>query len=211
MQAADQLRRALGPCSCPLQVKPTHVLNAAGLTGRPNVDWCEDHKVGATSSASVSLQGYTSSMPALCPPGLLPSLNHVVFSSGLRVAELQPTRKNRRATRLAHAGRDHPLQRDWLPEPGRCVPPAQYPHDLLRHRLHLPLRRRVPHEQRQGLQGERQAQLHGLLLLVYQGGGAGGAASEVPGATMPAGCQQCSAHQISGMQARIPRPRDCGG
>lgn len=28
-----------------MQVKPTHVLNAAGLTGRPNVDWCEDHKV----------------------------------------------------------------------------------------------------------------------------------------------------------------------
>lgn len=25
-------------------VKPTHVLNAAGLTGRPNVDWCESHK-----------------------------------------------------------------------------------------------------------------------------------------------------------------------
>jgi len=24
--------------------KPTHVLNAAGVTGRPNVDWCEDHK-----------------------------------------------------------------------------------------------------------------------------------------------------------------------
>ena len=23
---------------------PTHVLNCAGLTGRPNVDWCEDHK-----------------------------------------------------------------------------------------------------------------------------------------------------------------------
>ena len=26
------------------EYKPTHVLNAAGLTGRPNVDWCEDHK-----------------------------------------------------------------------------------------------------------------------------------------------------------------------
>ena len=26
------------------KVKPTHVLNAAGVTGRPNVDWCEDHK-----------------------------------------------------------------------------------------------------------------------------------------------------------------------
>lgn len=24
--------------------KPTHVLNAAGVTGRPNVDWCESHK-----------------------------------------------------------------------------------------------------------------------------------------------------------------------
>jgi len=26
------------------EVKPTHVLNAAGVTGRPNVDWCETHK-----------------------------------------------------------------------------------------------------------------------------------------------------------------------
>jgi 3,5-epimerase/4-reductase len=25
--------------------KPTHVLNACGVTGRPNVDWCEDHKL----------------------------------------------------------------------------------------------------------------------------------------------------------------------
>ena len=25
--------------------RPTHVLNAAGVTGRPNVDWCEDHRV----------------------------------------------------------------------------------------------------------------------------------------------------------------------
>ena len=27
-----------------LLTKPTHVLNAAGCTGRPNVDWCEDNK-----------------------------------------------------------------------------------------------------------------------------------------------------------------------
>ena len=26
------------------QTKPTHVLNCAGVTGRPNVEWCEDHK-----------------------------------------------------------------------------------------------------------------------------------------------------------------------
>ncbi|EFJ09348.1 hypothetical protein SELMODRAFT_129972 [Selaginella moellendorffii] len=28
-----------------LTVKPTHIFNAAGVTGRPNVDWCESHKV----------------------------------------------------------------------------------------------------------------------------------------------------------------------
>lgn len=27
------------------RVKPTHVLNAAGITGRPNVDWCESNKI----------------------------------------------------------------------------------------------------------------------------------------------------------------------
>ena len=33
-------------------VKPTHILNAAGLTGRPNVDWCEDHKVSTWPTVS---------------------------------------------------------------------------------------------------------------------------------------------------------------
>ena len=36
-----------------LQVRPTHVLNAAGVTGRPNVDWCESHKVGIVVSSVV--------------------------------------------------------------------------------------------------------------------------------------------------------------
>jgi 3,5-epimerase/4-reductase len=26
------------------RVRPTHVLNCAGCTGRPNVDWCEDNR-----------------------------------------------------------------------------------------------------------------------------------------------------------------------
>ncbi len=26
------------------RARPTHILNAAGITGRPNVDWCENHK-----------------------------------------------------------------------------------------------------------------------------------------------------------------------
>ena len=38
-------------CPCLAQVRPTHVLNAAGLTGRPNVDWCEDHKVRYRASS----------------------------------------------------------------------------------------------------------------------------------------------------------------
>lgn len=44
--------------------KPTHVLNCAGVTGRPNVDWCETHKVetirsnviGCLNLADVCLQ-----------------------------------------------------------------------------------------------------------------------------------------------------------
>jgi hypothetical protein len=28
-----------------LRIKPTHVLNAAGVTGMPNVDWCEFNQV----------------------------------------------------------------------------------------------------------------------------------------------------------------------
>ena len=34
-------------------VKPTHVFNCAGKTGRPNVDWCEDHKL-ETVTANVT-------------------------------------------------------------------------------------------------------------------------------------------------------------
>jgi 3,5-epimerase/4-reductase len=32
------------------RVKPTHVLNCAGCTGRPNVDWCEDNKAATIRS-----------------------------------------------------------------------------------------------------------------------------------------------------------------
>lgn len=32
------------------EFKPTRVINCAGKTGRPNVDWCEDHKVETVRS-----------------------------------------------------------------------------------------------------------------------------------------------------------------
>lgn len=52
------------PLFAPLQVKPTHVINAAGVTGRPNVDWCETNKIetirsnviGCLTLADVCLQ-----------------------------------------------------------------------------------------------------------------------------------------------------------
>ena len=31
-------------------VNPTHVINCAGKTGRPNIDWCEDHKMETVES-----------------------------------------------------------------------------------------------------------------------------------------------------------------
>ena len=48
-------------CACP-QVKPTHVLNAAGVTGRPNVDWCAAGSAWIFSSSTTS----TTSSQAPC-------------------------------------------------------------------------------------------------------------------------------------------------
>ncbi len=41
------------------RVRPTHVLNAAGCTGRPNVDWCEDHKEATMRSNVVGTLNLT--------------------------------------------------------------------------------------------------------------------------------------------------------
>jgi 3,5-epimerase/4-reductase len=41
------------------KVKPTRVLNVAGCTGRPNVDWCEDNKEATTRSNVVGALNLT--------------------------------------------------------------------------------------------------------------------------------------------------------
>jgi 3,5-epimerase/4-reductase len=41
------------------EVKPTHVLNAAGCTGRPNVDWCEDNKEATVRSNVIGTMNLT--------------------------------------------------------------------------------------------------------------------------------------------------------
>ena len=35
------------------RIKPTHVINCAGITGRPNVDWCEDNKAATVRSNAI--------------------------------------------------------------------------------------------------------------------------------------------------------------
>ena len=35
--------------------QPTHILNAAGVTGSPNIDWCEEHKKETVRSNVVGL------------------------------------------------------------------------------------------------------------------------------------------------------------
>lgn len=49
-------------------LKPTHVLSAAGLTGRPNVDWCESHK---TETISVNVVGTLTLADVCLQHGLL--------------------------------------------------------------------------------------------------------------------------------------------
>jgi dTDP-4-dehydrorhamnose reductase len=55
--------------------KPTHILNAAGVTGRPNVDWCESNRV-ATIRANVI---GTLTIADLCEEL---QLHHTLFATG---------------------------------------------------------------------------------------------------------------------------------
>ncbi|KAK5992514.1 dTDP-L-rhamnose synthase [Cladobotryum mycophilum] len=47
---ATRLEDRSGVVQALLTIKPTHVINAAGCTGRPNVDWCEDNKAQTVRS-----------------------------------------------------------------------------------------------------------------------------------------------------------------
>jgi len=57
------------------RVKPTHVLNAAGCTGRPNVDWCEDHQAETVRSNVIG----TLNLADCC---LLKEVHCTVFATG---------------------------------------------------------------------------------------------------------------------------------
>ena len=82
-----------------------------------------------------------------------------------------PQSTNPIQTESDNPDRDHPRQRPGHAQPRRHLQHRRGPPHHVRHRVHLPLRRRVPRGIRKGLQRGRQAQLHGLLLLLHQGHG----------------------------------------
>lgn len=56
----EAIRKELG------EKKPEVVINAAGMTGRPNIDWCEDHKM---ETVSVNVTGALNILQACLPVG----------------------------------------------------------------------------------------------------------------------------------------------
>jgi 3,5-epimerase/4-reductase len=57
------------------RMKPTHVINCAGCTGRPNVDWCEDHREETMRSNVIGSLNLTD----LC---FLAGIHCTVFATG---------------------------------------------------------------------------------------------------------------------------------
>lgn len=68
------------------EIKPTHVLNCAGVTGRPNVDWCETHKEETIRSNAVG----TLNLADCC---FLKGIHVTVFATGC----------------VYHYDKDHPI------------------------------------------------------------------------------------------------------
>jgi dTDP-4-dehydrorhamnose reductase len=54
---------------------PTHIINAAGVTGRPNVDWCEDHKAETIRSNVIG----TLTVADVCD---LKNIHHTLYATG---------------------------------------------------------------------------------------------------------------------------------
>lgn len=57
------------------EFKPTHIINAAGVTGRPNVDWCEDHKAETIRSNVIG----TLTIADICEEK---KIHHTLFATG---------------------------------------------------------------------------------------------------------------------------------
>ena len=61
------------------RVRPSHVLNCAGCTGRPNVDWCEDNKEATIRSNVIGTLNLTDCCSIL-------GIHISVFATGCKAA-----------------------------------------------------------------------------------------------------------------------------
>jgi len=55
--------------------KPTHILNASGVTGRPNVDWCEDNKLETIRTNVIG----TLTIADICA---VKNIHHTLYATG---------------------------------------------------------------------------------------------------------------------------------
>ncbi|URD98856.1 RmlD substrate binding domain [Musa troglodytarum] len=89
----------------------THVFNAAGVAGRPNVDWCEDHRVDV-ETIRVNVVG-TLTLGDLCRErGLL--LVNCATGCIFEYDGARTLRASRRRTRPTRWGPSAPRLRPWL-------------------------------------------------------------------------------------------------
>ncbi|CAM8962758.1 unnamed protein product [Rhodiola kirilowii] len=92
-------------------VQPTHVFNAAGVTGRPNVDWCESHKVETIRTNVVG----TLTLADVCREKGLIVINYAtgVFLSMMRSIRLDLGLGLRRRIRLISLDLSIPRPKLW--------------------------------------------------------------------------------------------------
>ena len=89
------------------RIKPTHVLNCAGSTGRPNVDWCEDHTEEVIRSNVVG----TVNLTDCC---FMENIHITVFGTGCMIP-FRPIPVRIRPTDITIS---RPLQVRLYPSPG---------------------------------------------------------------------------------------------
>jgi FlaA1/EpsC-like NDP-sugar epimerase len=91
--------------------KHSHVFNAAGVTGRPNVDWCESHKVETIWANIVG----TLTLADVCKQSnlLLINFEQGAFLSTTKITSLVVELVSRKMTHQILLVHTIPRQRPW--------------------------------------------------------------------------------------------------
>jgi nucleoside-diphosphate-sugar epimerase len=91
--------------------KPSHVFNAAGVTSRPNVDWCESHKVETIRTNVVG----TLTLADVCKQSnlLLINFEQGAFLNMTKITSLVVELVSRKMTHQILLVHTIPRQRPW--------------------------------------------------------------------------------------------------